>query len=126
MLYRPFENQLNVELSKHNLHRAQWTILYYLYNYGSATHVEISHYQGVEKPTITRTFNSLEEFNYVEQIKGKDKREKRMQLTELGRTIYENVRSTIDQFEQELLTGISEDEQLETIRIIKQIRKNLM
>ncbi len=125
-LYRPFENRLNVQLNKHNLHRAQWTILYYLYNYGSATHVEISHYQGVEKPTITRTFASLEELGYVEQGASKDKREKRMQLTELGGTVYENVRVTIDQFEQEILQGMSEAEQLETIKIMEKVRNNIM
>lgn len=126
MLYRPFENRLNVQLSKHNLHRAQWTILYYLYNNGSATHVEISHHQGVEKPTITRTFASLEKLDYVEQVAGKDKREKRMQLTTLGRTVYEDVRVTIDQFEKENLKGISEEEQLEIIRIMGDIRNNIM
>lgn len=61
LLYRPFENRLNEQLNKHQLHRAQWTVLYYLYNNGSATNVEISHYQGVEKPTITRTVSRLEE-----------------------------------------------------------------
>ncbi|WP_083838355.1 MarR family winged helix-turn-helix transcriptional regulator [Lentibacillus jeotgali] len=125
MLYRPFENQLNAQLNKHNLHRAQWTILYYLYNFGSATLVEISHYQGVEKPTVTRTFASLEGLGYVEKAAGKDKREKRMQLTVLGRTVYENVRVSIDQFEQEILQGISEEEQLETIRIMEEIRNNI-
>lgn len=124
-MYRPFENKLNVQLNKHDLHRAQWTILYYLYNYGAATNVEISHYQGVEKPTTTRTINRLEELGYVELSKGKDKREKRMQLTELGIAVYENVRVTIDQFEQEILNGLSEEEQLETIRIMKKIRNNL-
>ncbi|KRG16544.1 MarR family transcriptional regulator [Virgibacillus soli] len=126
MLYRPFENQLNIELSKHNLHRAQWTILYYLYNFGSATLVEIANYQGVEKPTITRTFARLVELEYVEQIAGKDKREKRMQLTSLGRSIYEQVRVTIDQFEEDCLKGISEEEQQDIIQIMERVRSNLI
>jgi MarR family transcriptional regulator, transcriptional regulator for hemolysin len=126
LLYRPFENRLNIELNKHQLHRAQWTILYYLYNNGSSTNVEISQYQGVEKPTITRTMASLEELGYVEQMPGKDKREKRMQLTEPGRALYENVRVTIDYFEQEILDGISEEEQLEIIRVMEKIRNNIM
>ncbi|WP_390357786.1 MarR family winged helix-turn-helix transcriptional regulator [Virgibacillus halophilus] len=124
-LYRPFENRLNMELNKHDLHRAQWTILYYLYNYGSATNVEISHYQGVEKPTITRTFASLEELGYVSQAPGKDKREKRMQLTTLGRNVYERVRVSIDKLEKEILNGISEEEQLETIRMMETVRNNI-
>ncbi|GAA0594492.1 MarR family transcriptional regulator [Virgibacillus siamensis] len=112
-------------MSKHNLHRAQWTVLYYLYNYGASTNVDISHYQGVEKPTTTRTINRLEELEYVELVKGKDKREKRVQLTEIGITVYESVRITIDQFEQEMLTGITEEQQQETIQIMEEIRNNM-
>ncbi|WP_340003208.1 MarR family transcriptional regulator [Oceanobacillus sp. FSL K6-0127] len=125
MLYRPFENRLNVLLNKHNLHRAQWTILYYLYNYGASTLVEISHYQGVEKPTITRTFASLEEMSYVEQVAGRDKREKRMQLTRQGTAVYEEVRVTIDQFEKEILKDISESELIDFIRVMEEIKNNI-
>lgn len=100
--------------------------MYYLYNYGAATNVGISHYQGVEKPTITRNVNRLEELGYLEQVKGKDKREKRIQLTKFGITIYEDVRVTIDQFEQEILGGITEEEQLKMIRMMKEIRNNIM
>ncbi|PLS18504.1 MarR family transcriptional regulator [Bacillus sp. M6-12] len=126
MLYRPFENRLNAELGKHDLYRAQWSILYYLYNNGSATHVEISNYLSVEKPTVTRTITRLEEQGYVEHIPGKDRREKRMQLTELGKMKYSEVRVAVDQLEQDILKGISEEEQLEAIRIMKEIRNNIL
>jgi MarR family transcriptional regulator, transcriptional regulator for hemolysin len=126
LLYRPFENNLNIQLGKHHLYRAQWTILYYLSNYGSATLVELSNYQSVEKPTVTRTINRLEELGYVEHVPSNDKREKRMKLTELGTNVYKDVRVTIDQFEQDLLKGISEEEQLEAIRIMEEIRNNII
>ncbi|MCM3567273.1 MarR family transcriptional regulator [Neobacillus mesonae] len=125
MLYRPFEKRLNVELNKHDLHRAQWTIIYYLENFGSSTLVELSNYQGVEKPTITRTINQLEELGYVEQVPGKDRREKRMQLTESGRQLYQAVRMTVDQYEEEILQGISEEDQLTAITVMDEIRKNI-
>ncbi|MFD6442049.1 MarR family winged helix-turn-helix transcriptional regulator [Peribacillus sp. NPDC060186] len=126
LLYRPFENNLNIQLNKHNLHRAQWSILHYLSNYGSATLVELANYQSVEKPTITRTITRLEELGYVEHVPSKDRREKRMQLTELGTKIYSEVRVTIDQYEQDILTGISEEEQLAAIRIMSEIRNNII
>lgn len=113
-------------MAEHQLHRAQWSIFHYLTNYGSATLVELSHYLYVEKPTITRTINRLEELGYVEQVPSKDKREKRTQLTELGRKIYTEVRVTIDQFEVDILKGISEHEQLEAIRIMGEIRDNII
>ncbi|OKL35475.1 MarR family winged helix-turn-helix transcriptional regulator [Domibacillus mangrovi] len=126
LLYRPFENRLNAQLAKHDLYRAQWSILHYLSNNGSSTLVELSNYQSVEKPTVTRTINRLEELGYVEHVPGKDRREKRMQLTELGKNIYKDVRVTIDQFEQDILKGISEEEQLEVIRIMREIQNNII
>ncbi|WP_242634586.1 MarR family winged helix-turn-helix transcriptional regulator [Bacillus timonensis] len=125
-MYRPFESQLNVELSKHQLYRAQWSILYYIVNFGSPTLVEISNYLGVEKPTVTRTINRLEELGYVEHIPGKDKREKRMLLTVLGKMVYHDVRKTVDQFEQEIIKGVSEKELLEAVHVMKAIRNNLV
>jgi DNA-binding MarR family transcriptional regulator len=100
--------------------------MYYLSNFGPATLVELAKYQSVEKPTITRTVNRLEELEYIEHIPGKDKREKRIQLTEIGRYVYKEVRVDIDHFEQDILKGISEEEQLELIRIMGEIRKNII
>jgi MarR family transcriptional regulator, transcriptional regulator for hemolysin len=100
--------------------------LYYLFNTGPATLVELSHYLYVEKPTVTRTINRLEVMGYVEHVPSKDKREKKMQLTELGKKVYKDVRVTIDQFEQSILTGISEEEQIEAIRIMGEIRNNII
>jgi MarR family transcriptional regulator, transcriptional regulator for hemolysin len=125
MMYRPFENKLNVHLAEHQLYRAQWTILYYLANNGTATLVELSHYMSVEKPTVTRTVNRLEELGYVEQVQSKDKREKKMQLSPAGQKVYKDVRVTIDQYEQEILEGITEQEQIEAIRIMEEIRNNI-
>lgn len=125
-LYRPFENHLNIQLAKHDLYRAQWTILFYLSNNGSTSLVELSNYQGVEKPTITRTINRLEELGYVEQLPSHDKREKRMQLTLLGKNVYEDVRVTIDAYEQNILKGISETDQLKAIQMMDEIRNNIL
>ncbi|MFL6518402.1 MAG: MarR family winged helix-turn-helix transcriptional regulator, partial [Bacillus sp. (in: firmicutes)] len=78
------------------------------------------------KPTVTRTINRLEELGYVEQVPSKDTREKRTQLTELGSKVYMEVRVTIDQYEMDILKGISEHEQLEAIRIMEVIRDNII
>lgn len=126
MLYRPFENGLNKELKKHQLHRAEWTILFYLYNYGPSTSVNISQYLSVEKPTVTRTLNSLEKLNYVQRTVGKDRREKYMQLTETGIKAYEAARVSIDRFEEEILKGFSEEEQKQMIQMMQHIRNNIV
>lgn len=100
--------------------------MFYLSTYGSATLVELSSYQGVEKPTITRTINRLEELGYVEQLSSQDKREKRMQLTLLGKNVFADVRVTIDAYEQDILKGISEADQLKAIQIMDEIRNNIL
>jgi DNA-binding MarR family transcriptional regulator len=79
----------------------------------------------VEKPTITRTISRLEELGYVEHVPGKDKREKRMQLSAAGKKVYQDVRVTIDQYEQEILEGITEQQQIETIQIMEEIQHNI-
>ncbi|MFS0659212.1 MarR family transcriptional regulator [Niallia alba] len=113
-------------LGTHHLQRAQWTILFYLYEYGSATLVELSSYQGVEKPTITRTIQQLEALGYVEQMTSQDKREKRMQLTELGTETYLKVRIAVDKFEAEIVHDLSEKELEEAIQLMNSIRNNLL
>lgn len=126
MLYRPFEHNLNEILNENNLHRAQWTILYYLYHQGPATSVMIATYLNVEKPTVARAFKSLKTQRYVETIVGKDRREKLMQLTDLGKETYENVRIRIDAFEQEILSGVTKAEQETMIETMNMIRNNIM
>lgn len=79
----------------------------------------------MEKPTITRTIHQLEKLGYVEQVPSQDKREKRIQLSALGKEIYNKVRVTIDQFEEEILRGITDSEQHDAIRIMTEIRNNI-
>ena len=126
LLSRPFEHHLNIELGKHGLYRAQWSILYYIANNESATLVELAHYQRIEKPTVTRTITRLEEQGYLEHIPGKDRREKRMQLTEYGKKVYQEVRTTVDRFEQEILNNVPGEDRLAGIEMMKAIRTNLI
>lgn len=113
-------------LGTHHIQRAQWTILFYLYENNSATLVELSNYQSVEKPTITRTIQQLEALGYVEQMTSQDKREKRMQLTELGTETYLKVRIAVDKFEEEIVQNLSGKELEEAIQIMSSIRNNLL
>jgi len=126
LVYRPFENQLNALLSKHQIQRAQWTVLFYLAKYESVTLVELSHYLGVEKPTTTRTVHRLQDQGYIEQMTSSDKREKRMRLTKSGEKVYNDIRLSVDQFEQKILQGINEEELTGAIEVLEQIRSNLL
>lgn len=125
LLYRSFEHHLNDVLSIYGLYRAQWSILHYLTNNGSATLVELAHYLRVEKPTITRTIARLEKIGYLSHVPGKDRREKRVEMSASGAALYVEVRKAVDLLEEGILSGIPDDHQLETTRIMKQMRHHL-
>ena len=126
LTYRPFETQLNEKLATHHLHRTEWSILYYLVTSESMTLVEIAKLLSVEKPNVTRTMKGLAERGYVEAKTGQDKREKHMIVTTKGMEIYNEIRITVDAFEQQMLAGIPEDEQLAFIQTMQKIRGNLL
>ena len=90
-LYRPLITTLNELMSTYKLSYSLWQVIFYLKNNGPSTLVEISNQYNVEKPTITRRVHRLEELQMVKQIPGKDRREKVIQLTELGEEIYQHV-----------------------------------
>ena len=125
LLYRSFEHHLNDVLGNYGLYRAQWSILHYLANNGSATLVELAQYLRVEKPTITRTINRLEKIGYLSLVPGKDRREKRVEMSESGAALYLEVRKAVDSLEEDILYGIPEAQQQQTTSIMKQIRNQL-
>ncbi len=125
MTYRLFLNELNGLLEKYQLHRSQWAVLDIIHHSGSVTLVEISKHQRVEKPTITRTVSRLEELGLVEHIPGKDKREKRMVLTEEGLQLFNEIRLDLDNLERQHLDGVSSEEILAVTRTLGMVRENI-
>ena len=125
-LYRPFVNELNRKLEDFNLYYAQWSIMYYLDVYESMTLVELSKMLYVEKPTVTRTVNALIKLDYVEQIPVRDKREKRIQLSKTGVGVVQQVRKVFDQYEQEIMEGVSTEDQATVIRVMETVRDNII
>lgn len=122
---RTFMKKLNEQLSTINMYQSQWSVIYYLHLSETATLVEISNYFDVEKPTITRTVNRLEELGLIEQIPGKDKRERRIQLTDLGVQKYMEGQKIVDEFEQNIMKDIPESDREKTREILLLLQKNL-
>ena len=122
---RTFTKKLNEQLSKIDLYHSQWSVIYYLHTAETATLVEISNYFDVEKPTITRTVNRLEDIGLIEQIPGKDKRERRIQLTDSGIQKYIEGQQIVDEFEQNIMKDIPESNRENTRQTLLQLLKNL-
>ncbi|WP_019240793.1 MULTISPECIES: MarR family winged helix-turn-helix transcriptional regulator [Bacillus] len=126
LVYRPFINELNKQLEPYELFSSQWSIMFFIKNYGPLTLVEISNFFHVEKPTVTRTVKVLEQRGYIKHIPTKDKREKRIILTELGEKVYKEIRQKLDIFDSELLKNVTEEEQEMMIRVMGEIRNNII
>ncbi len=122
---RIFTKKLNEQLSNINLYHSQWSVIYYLNMTETATLVEISNYFDVEKPTITRTVNRLEELGLIEQIPGKNKRERRIQLTDAGVQKYIEGQKIVDEFEYKIMNDIPEADREKTRQTLLQLQKNI-
>jgi len=79
----------------------------------------------VEKPTVTRTVNRLEELELIEQVPGKDKRERRIQLTESGLRTYQEAKKVVEEFELQLMSGLAEEDREATLRTLIFLKEKL-
>ncbi|MGM9966454.1 MarR family winged helix-turn-helix transcriptional regulator [uncultured Rummeliibacillus sp.] len=126
LLYRPLNNVLNKKLEEYNLFTSQWSILFYINKYENITLVEIAKHLYVERPTITRAVLKLEELDYIEQIHGNNRREKRIQLTPLGQNVFNDIRNSLDSYQRHVLSGISDEEMKKMIQLMETIRNNIV
>jgi len=122
---RSFTKNLNEHLAAVDLYHSQWLVIYYLKQFETSTLVEISDYLDVEKPTITRTVNRLEEWELIEKYPSKDKRERRIKLTAKGIKVSEEALQIVNSFESELLEEIPEADMKTTLRTIQLLKSKL-
>jgi DNA-binding MarR family transcriptional regulator len=125
-LYRPLISRLNELLSEYELSYSLWQVIFFVKNNGTSTLVEISIHFNVEKPTITRTVQRLEEKGLIKVIQGKDRREKIITLTEFGEELYQICRQKITKLENEVMCGIPTEEQTAVFEILPKIRENII
>lgn len=125
-LYRSLITKLNELLAGYGLSYSLWQVIVYVKQNGPATLVEISSNYNVEKPTITRRVQRLEESKLVKQIASKDRREKIIQLTELGEEVYKACRKEITELENSAMEGIPQEEQVAIFEILPKIQDNIM
>lgn len=125
LLYRPLISKLNELLGKHDLSYSLWQVIFYLKNKGPSSLIDISNYYNIEKPSITRRVHSLEEKLIVSAVSGKDRREKIIQLTEVGEEIYQTCREKITELEHSVMKDIPKDEQIITFEVLPRILKNI-
>lgn len=79
----------------------------------------------VEKSSITRTVDRLEKSTLIMTVPSKDKREKKIKLTDLGEEVYADCRQIVDEFECNIMRNISEEEKEVAYQTMLKISANL-
>lgn len=125
LLHKLLVSKLNEILGEYGLCYAPWTILYYLKANGPASLVVIAAYFHVKKPVITRTVQGLEAAGLVRPLPSQDKREKIIQLTEAGESVYAAGRRRIDHLEENLLASFPSADKEAACQMLLALRDKL-
>ncbi|WP_230203566.1 MarR family winged helix-turn-helix transcriptional regulator [Bacillus massiliigorillae] len=97
-----------------------------MFEQGSGTFGDVATYWQVEKPTITPVAQKLiaQEIIFIEQ--GVDKRQKVMHLTEQGERLYQEIKHTMNAFQDEIMQGITDEEREIAEKLLTDLRENLL
>ena len=124
-LYRPLVSKLNGLLGEYELTYSLWQVIFYLNINGPSSLVDIANYYNIEKPSITRKVHRLEENMMIKVISSKDRREKIIQLTQMGEELYKVCRKRITELEHNVMKGITENEKIITFETLPKIQANI-
>lgn len=125
LMYRPFINQVNVQLEKYQLYSSQWAVLRLLNDKGRHSFVEIANYMSIEKPSVTRFVHKLVDLGYVETVAGRDKREKLVQLTAYGEELVLEIKANLKPLFEQALAGVSKQEIEIATQVLAKICANI-
>nr|WP_239587992.1 MarR family transcriptional regulator [Gracilibacillus alcaliphilus] len=125
-VYRPLVTKLNDILAAYQLSYSHWQVIYYLKVEGRSTLADISAHYRVERPSITRRVQRLEELDIIEVVPSENRREKNIQLTEYGNEVYQKSRQAITELEYSLAEGLTKQEQDFVRHTLRKLQQNLI
>ncbi|MGE7809010.1 MarR family winged helix-turn-helix transcriptional regulator [Lysinibacillus capsici] len=125
LMYRPFINQLNVQLEPYQLYSSQWAVLRFLNDKGPHSFVDIANFMSIEKPSVTKIVHKLVELGYVETMTGKDKREKLVHLSKHGEELVLEIKSHLNPFFEQALAGVPKQDIEIATQVLARICMNI-
>lgn len=108
------------------LSRAQWSVLAILSNHEGLSQSQISHELEIEKSTAGRLIDQVEKSGWIErrQISG-DRRQWSIHLTDQARQLLVEVERVILLSRDEMLHGLSTEQQQQLTDILQTVKSNL-
>ncbi len=125
LMYRPFINQLNVQLEPYQLYSSQWAVLRFLNDKGPHSFVDIANFMSIEKPSVTKLVHKLVDLGYVETVAGKDKREKLVHLSKYGEELVQEIKSQLRPFFEQALAGVPQQDIEIATQVLARICMNI-
>lgn len=124
-LSRCFVKKLNDAIRGYNLNHSQLIIIYYLKGFGSSTLVDMASNLNLEKSSVTRTVNRLEKSGLIRQVPAKDKRERRILLSDSGEDAHAICLGISNNFLDSAMDGLPKEELAVTMKILLKIKHNI-
>ena len=120
----------NNNLSEINMTRSQMGALIYVFvntrKGNEVNQVDIEREFNLKNPTVTGILNRLEEKEYIKRVpSSKDKRYKKIELTDSGREIVECGKVKADQLEDKLLSVLEDSEKEELKRLVNKVIESI-
>lgn len=126
-VYRPYIKLFQPVFDEFELFPAQWLVLKDISQNAPTTLVQISKRRAIEKPTTRKILKALSEKSLLIIEQGKDKREKKLSLSDDGRLLFSQMSERIEGIQDEIIkeAGISADQLAETYHTIRLIHEQI-
>ncbi len=123
---RRWRKLLDERLKDLGVTQARWTTMVYLQQGGEGlTQRELAALMAIENPTLVRLLDSLENQKLIERRAcPKDRRARRLHLTDPGREFMEVLSARADALREEMLEGISLDDIENSLKVFHKILDN--
>lgn len=125
IIFRHSQLYIYNRLKKYGIGRGQQTLLLTLYENGAMTQEQLARHLKIDKANITRSIDKLEDEGYViRQRCENDKRAYHILLTDKAYEVREEIIKTVTNWSDVLTKGMSEDEQVLTLRLLSKMLDN--
>lgn len=122
---RLMSEMINEVLEAYQLNYSLWQVIYLIHEHQCITSIDLSKILKVSKPSIAKRIQVLLQLNIIEPVKSLDKREKKLQLTAHGYSVFSDCSKMIDVAEQDLLTNFQINDLQQTFETLEQILQKL-
>lgn len=122
---RLMSEMINEVLETYQLNYSLWQVVYLIHEHQCITSIDLSKILKVSKPSIAKRIQVLLQLNIIEPVKSLDKREKKLQLTAHGYSVFSDCSKMIDVAEQDLLSNFQINDLQQTFETLEQILQKL-